>query len=343
MMEKDELYMTRAIELAKRGLPSCAPNPMVGCVIVHDDRIIGEGFHKEYGGDHAEVMAINSVKNEKLLKESTLYVSLEPCNHFGKTPPCTKMILQNEIPRVVIGSRDPFETNDTKGVEYLTKKGIKIRQDVLTVKCNELNKRFFTYHKKRRPYIILKWAQSVDGFMAPEQNSSYWITNDLSNQLNHHWRSTENAILIGKNTAQIDNPRLTTRLVSGKNPLRLVIDPQLEIDASNSVFSNEAPTCVFNSKYNSSNGNIHFVKLNFDESVPDQIIDFLHQMKIQSLIIEGGRNTLDSFIKLDLWDEARIFTGTQSFNLGLAAPSLKNVLTRNYKLGNNHLSHSFNS
>jgi len=320
-MSSDQLYMFRALQLAKIGLANAMPNPSVGAVIVYKDTIIGEGYTAAFGGSHAEVNAINSVKNQELLKESTLYVTLEPCSHFGKTPPCAHLIIDKKIPKVVIGCIDPFAKVAGKGIQLLKDNGIEILTGVLEEECKASHKRFFTFHLKKRPYIILKWAQSADGFIAPiEKNEQkpVWLSNNYSRQLTHKWRSEEMAILIGKNTVIDDNPSLTTRNWKGKNPVRLFIDAQNEMGNSYQILNEEAPTYRFTKNKKSEKD----VVIPFEHTV-QEICDFCFENNLQSVIIEGGQKTLQSFIDRGLWDEAHVFETKIELQQGVLAPILK--------------------
>lgn len=307
-----ENYIKRCIEIAKNGLGTTRPNPMVGCVIVHNHKIIGEGYTSHYSGNHAEVNAINSVKDKVLLKEATLYVTLEPCNHHGKTPPCSQLIIKHQIPNVVIGTRDQHEVVDGKGIEALKNAGCNVIVSILKDECKNHHKRFFTYHTKKRPYIILKWAESADGFIAPlkkQENKPVWISSEFSRQLTHKWRAEEHAILVGANTVISDNPSLTVRDWSGQNPIRIVVDKHNSLTKNYNIFNNQAETICFHPKE--------------EKNIAKQLTDFLYQKNIQSVIIEGGTKTLQYFIDEKLWDEARVFkSNTVSFRVGLQAPVL---------------------
>jgi diaminohydroxyphosphoribosylaminopyrimidine deaminase/5-amino-6-(5-phosphoribosylamino)uracil reductase len=322
-----EKYIKRCIELAKNGLGTTYPNPLVGCVIVFENKIIGEGWHKKSGEAHAEVVAIESVQNKKLLSSSTLYVSLEPCSHFGKTPPCADLILKYEIPNVVIGTFDPNSKVAGKGIQRLKDHGVNVTVGILEKECNELNKRFFAFHKKKRPFIILKWAESADGFISPknkEEQKPVWISNEYSRQLVHKWRSEEQAILVGTQTIIDDNPSLTVRDWAGKNPIRVIIDKENRIDSSKNVFDSQAKTIVFSNKKMSSNLNsVQNILIDFDTNSTPIIVEKLYENNIQSIIIEGGRKTLQSFIDTNLWDEARVFIGEIKFYEGTKAPKLQ--------------------
>jgi len=318
--------MNRCLELAAKGVGNVAPNPMVGCVIVLDDKIIGEGYHQQYGKEHAEVNAINSVENKELLKKATLYVNLEPCSHHGKTPPCADLIIQYQIPVVAIGNVDTNEKVSGKGIEKLLKAGISVKSGVLEKDCKQLNKRFFTFHEKKRPYIILKWAQTSDGFIDENRSSdtkALQITNDESNKLSHLWRSQEQAIMIGKNTALLDNPKLTVRNVKGKNPLRVVTDRNLSLPENYFLLDKSTPTLVFTAADIPSEKNLEYVKLDFDEPLIIQILEILWKKSIQSILVEGGTQVLNSFISNNCWDEARVFISPKTINDGVNAPSLE--------------------
>lgn len=327
-MYSHQNYLQRCIDLARLGAGSVSPNPMVGSVIVCDDKIIGEGYHRVYGQAHAEVNAIKQVfethDNAKaLLKRSTIYVNLEPCSHFGKTPPCADLIISNEIPRAVIGCRDPFDQINGKGIEKLRNAGIDVVEGALTEQCIDLNKRFFTRIQKQRPYIILKWAQTADGFFAPANKSQKWISSQNAKQLVHRWRTEEDAVLVGKNTVLADNPRLNSREWPGRDPIRIVIDRRLELPENINVFDQSQDTIIFNEKKTDLVDRIKYLELeDFDNLLPQLIAYQLYLMDIQSLIVEGGAETLNLFIKAGLWDEARVFTGPQNWNSGILAPKL---------------------
>ncbi|MGZ3885403.1 MAG: bifunctional diaminohydroxyphosphoribosylaminopyrimidine deaminase/5-amino-6-(5-phosphoribosylamino)uracil reductase RibD [Bacteroidia bacterium] len=323
-MNRDELYMKRCIELAAQGLGAVAPNPMVGCVIVCNDTIVAQGYHRLYGEAHAEVDAIHQLPLSADPKNSTLYVNLEPCSHQGKTPPCADLIVSKQFKKVVIGTTDTNPLVAGKGIEKLKTAGIEVIAGVLSDECRELNKRFFTYHEKKRPYIILKWAQTGDGFISkspvPDNKSENWITGEESKKLVHLWRSQEQAILVGYNTALTDDPQLTTRLVKGSNPVRIVLDKNLDLPKGLHLFSGEAITVIFNAKKNDMYENIHYKKINFDHLIPE-LLEQLYLLKISSIIIEGGPKTLDLFIKAKAWDEARVFVNPDKrFVTGIKAP-----------------------
>lgn len=333
-MKIHEKYIKRCIELARSGFGKTYPNPMVGSVIVHNDRIIGEGWHRKAGEPHAEVNAINSVKDQSVLKKATIYVSLEPCSHYGKTPPCSDLIIAKGIKKVVIGTVDPFAEVAGKGIKKLLDAGCEVIVGVLEKECRDLNKRFFTYHLKRRPYIILKWAQSEDNFIAPlkqEERAPVWITNKYSNQLVHKWRSEEQGILVGTSTAVADNPKLNTRLWEGSSPVRIVLDSTLRIPTNSFLFDGNLKTILITQK-KSAPGNLQQVKdlitqeIDFRENVAEQIAAALYRHQLQSVIIEGGTRTLQTFIDAGYWDEARVLTGAVNFHEGVRAPQLKGLL-----------------
>jgi diaminohydroxyphosphoribosylaminopyrimidine deaminase/5-amino-6-(5-phosphoribosylamino)uracil reductase len=325
MVKIIEKYMMRCIELANNGLGITYPNPLVGSVIVYNDTIIGEGWHRKAGMPHAEVNAIQSVSDPSLLKDATIYVSLEPCSHFGKTPPCADLIIENGIENVVIGSLDPNPKVAGKGIKKLKDAGCNVVEGVLKSDCDDINKRFFNYHIHKKPYIILKWAQTQDGFIAPEKrknNNPVWITNKHSRQLVHKWRAEEQAILVGTQTVLDDNPSLTTRDWQGKSPIRIVLDRSIKIPTESSVLDGSVQTIIITEKQTKNLENISFEAINFSKDISSQICDLLYRYKIQSVIIEGGANTLQTFIDANLWDEARVFTGNSVFKKGTKAPIL---------------------
>jgi len=317
--------MSRCLQLAKLGAGNVAPNPMVGAVLVHDNTIIGDGYHKKYGEAHAEVNCINSVshENKRLIENSTMYVSLEPCSHFGKTPPCSNLIIQQKIKRVIIGCSDIYEEVAGKGIEKLRNAGVEVVTGVLENESKDLNKRFFTFHNLKRPYIILKWAQSANAKIGSE-NGRVLISNDYSNRLVHKWRSDEAAILVGKNTVLKDDPELTTRLWKGKNPTRIVIDPNLELPTSSKVFNGEAKTIIYNLSKNASEENNQYIQLQKGNFLQKMLLSLYHK-NVQSILVEGGARTLQSFIEQDVWDEARVITNRAIIiEEGIYAPEMKN-------------------
>ncbi len=332
----DSLFMQRALELAMKGIGFVSPNPLVGSVIVYDGRIIGEGWHQRYGGAHAEVNAINAVDDKNLLRESTVYVCLEPCSHFGKTPPCADLLIQHAVKRVVISNQDPNPLVAGEGMKKLRAAGIEVVTDQCGDEGRKLNKRFFMFMEKRRPYIILKWAQTTDGFIARENYDSKWISNVYARQLVHKWRSEEDAVLVGKATAEYDNPQLNVRDWSGRDPMRIVMDRFLKLDDSLHLFDGKQKTICYNVKKNHELPNLSFVKLGEGNFLQDMIVD-LYERKIQSVIIEGGTQTLNHFINEGLWDEARIFTSRQTFLKGLRAPQLMGKLVYEQNIMNDML------
>ncbi len=327
-----EFYMRRCIELAKNGLGLTYPNPMVGAVIVADGKIIGEGWHRKAGGPHAEVLAIASVKDPGLLCRSTLYVSLEPCSHFGKTPPCCDLVLESGIPSVVVGTVDPNEKVAGRGIAKLRDAGVDVTVDVLAPDCRELNKRFFTFHNKRRPYVILKWAQSADGFITPLTKNArgpVWISGSYSQQLVHKWRAEEQAILVGTRTAIDDNPKLDVRHWTGENPVRIVIDKSARIPLQSHIFDNQTPTIVVTSPGRTGAfGDLPTLTVDFNTAVAAQILTKLYGYGLQSVIVEGGALTLQTFIDAGLWDEARVFIGKTVLTQGVQAPLINGPATR---------------
>jgi diaminohydroxyphosphoribosylaminopyrimidine deaminase/5-amino-6-(5-phosphoribosylamino)uracil reductase len=329
------LYMNRCIELAFNGLGTTYPNPLVGAILVFQDKIIGEGWHDQAGNPHAEVNAINAVENKELISHSTLYVSLEPCCHFGKTPPCASLIIEKKIKKVVVGSLDFNAKVAGKGIEILQKNGIEVIFGICEEECKKLNQRFFTFHLKKRPYIILKWAKSKDNFISPKSKNNqkpFWISNEFSRILTHKWRTEEQAILVGSQTVLADNPILDARLWNGKNPLRIVIDTHDLIDDSFQIKNNSAKTLVFTQKNKENTQNITYIKFSQDENLSELILENLHQLDIQSLIIEGGSITLQHFINQNLWDEARIFEGNCMLSDGTKSPEIKGKIVMNQKI-----------
>ncbi len=359
-MKIHEKYIKRCLELAKNGLGTTRPNPTVGCVIVYNNVIIAEGYTSPFGGHHAEVNAITAVMDKSLLAKSTLYVSLEPCNHFGKTPPCSDLIVKSKIPKVVVGCIDPFAKVAGKGIEKLQQHGCEVIVGVLKDECIAMNKRFFTYHTRKRPYIILKWAETIDGFVSPDfskdsvilqnglktdnkklkqvqidasQLQPVWITHEYSRQLVHKWRAEEQAILVGTNTVMNDNPKLNVRYWQGNDPLRLVLDGKLRIPDNYHVLDGKVKTIIFTAKKKEDSENLIYRKLDFSKNIVQQINDVLFEYEIQSLIVEGGTQTIQTFIDLNLWDEARIFIGNKSFLRGVKAPIIKGEETSKMQIG----------
>jgi diaminohydroxyphosphoribosylaminopyrimidine deaminase/5-amino-6-(5-phosphoribosylamino)uracil reductase len=325
-MQNHELYMRRCLQLAGLGAGYVAPNPMVGAVLVSEGRIIGEGYHRKYGQAHAEVNCINSVKetDQYLISSSTLYVSLEPCAHYGKTPPCADLVIKNAIPTVVVGCRDPFKQVDGKGIEKLQQAGVEVILGVLEKECSALNKRFFVFNIEKRPYIILKWAQSNNGMIAEADGSPVSISNAFTNKLVHRWRSEEAGIMVGTNTALNDNPQLNTRLWTGNSPVRLVLDLNLRLPTNLKLFDQQQKTVVLNSVEEGENGAVLFYKIEKEQSLVKQILDTCYKLNIQSVLVEGGAKLLQSFIDSGIWDEARVITNTELIvDKGLPAPVLQ--------------------
>lgn len=340
-----DLFMQRCIELAQKGEGNVAPNPLVGCVIVHNEKIIGEGYHQLFGKPHAEVNAINSVKDKSLLRNSSLYVTLEPCSHHGKTPPCTDLILKHKIPRVFIGTYDPFEKVNGSGAAILKKNGVKVTVGILENDCRMVNRRFHVFHKRKRPYIILKWAQSKDGFIAtiPKNGKvkNSRISNDYSRMLVHKWRSTESSIMVGTNTAITDNPELTTRYWIGSDPVRVVVDRSLKLPSSLHLFDKKVYTIVFTERRKESADNLLFAKIDFN-NFPESVLAFLHKNNFQSLFIEGGSMLLKTFIDTCLWDEARVLTSGKLLGKGIVAPHIPAQIETQTKIDDDTLNIYYN-
>lgn len=341
---EDEKYMFRCIQLGRNALGTAAPNPMVGSVVVHHNSIIGEGYTSAYGGPHAEVNAISSVKHPDLLSGSTLYVTLEPCSHFGKTPPCSDLILKHNIPRVVIGIKDPHTKVAGRGIRKLQDSGCLVVQGILEAACRDHHKRFLTFHEKKRPYIILKWAESLDGYIAPERGKRsknpgpYWITGMAARQLTHQWRGEEQAILVGANTVLQDNPSLTTRLWKGASPLRVVLNKNQEIPGTYHILDNQAKTLILaGGPPGLELHDIQVEQIDYSGNIAAQVAGVLHRQQVLSLLVEGGAQTLRTFIEAGLWDEARIFTGNTSFKKGLKAPTLSGRLVQHGGIGPDNL------
>jgi len=344
--QTDELYMQRCIDLARLGGVAVAPNPMVGAVIVLNGEIIGEGYHQLYGGPHAEVNAVRSVLHPGQLSEATIYVSLEPCAHHGKTPPCADLIVENRFKRVVVGSLDPFHAVSGKGISKIQQAGIEVTVGVLEKSCRALNKRFFIYHEQQRPYVTLKWAQTKDGLMDRIRQTNTkreinWISAPETQALVHQWRSEEQAILVGWKTVEKDNPSLTVRAVSGKNPLRVIIDSQLQMPADSQVYTDGEKTIVLNLLRAEVHGNITWIQLpQLDTST---ILKALYEQGVQSVFIEGGSQTLQHFLADGLWDEARVITGIHTFGEGIPAPVISGVPTQTFTFSSDQVYQYFRS
>ncbi len=324
-------YIHRCFELAKTGLGSVSPNPMVGCVIVHQDRIIGEGYHKKFGGPHAEINALSSVSggDRHLIPASTLYVNLEPCNHKGKTPPCSRAIVASGIKYVVIVNTDPNTQVAGSGMAHLRNAGITVEADILREEGEWLNRRFFKAMQEQKPYVILKWAESSDGFMASLDKQQVWFTSEESRRLVHKWRSEEDAVLIGSNTVEIDDPLLTNRYFGSKQPVRVVIDRRMRLPKKYKVFNRDASTLSITQKAEEE-GDIEVI---FDNDFECHLLTALFEQDIQSVIIEGGKKTLTPFIEKGLWDEARILTGKTALNRGILSPAIHGKEIKRFNLG----------
>lgn len=321
--------MRRCLQLAKLGALSVSPNPMVGAVIVRHNQIIGEGFHRKHGSPHAEVHAIQSVEDKMLLEGATLYVNLEPCSHYGKTPPCANLIIQHKIPHVVIGTLDPNPIVAGSGMKLLIDAGVKVEYKILERECLELNRLFFVYHEKRRPFITLKWAESRDGFLDRDRNGNIgvnWITGEDARAMVHKLRAEHDAILVGKNTILNDDPSLTVRGYHGKNPIRVTFDGSLEIPVNKRIFDNSAPTWIINSKKSELAGTTEFIQLSFDDNLLPALMDLFYHRKVQSVLIEGGAFTINKMLELGLWDEIVLLRGKIDFHSGLRAPKPKGML-----------------
>lgn len=336
---QDLLMMKRCLDLAAIATGKTRPNPLVGAVICYQDRIIGEGYHHKHGEPHAEVMAIKSVKDTTLLPFSTIYVNLEPCSHFGKTPPCADLIIENQIPRVVYGMQDPFEAVAGSGLAKLTAAGVEVVGPVLEDKCLEMNRRFITFHQNKRPYVVLKWAQTADGMMAYNDFSSRWISNEETRKLVHKLRANENAIMVGTNTALYDNPTLNVRNMPGENPIRFAPDRLLKIPPTHNIFNDDAGTILFVSEHGSKPKHADYIALNFDsKNLEQEMLSAMHERNVQSVLIEGGSKLLNQFIQKNLWDEAWVIQSPTLFHEGIPAPLLnQNPLEASY-LGDNTVS-----
>ena len=325
-MEQHELYMSRCLQLAQQAEGHTAPNPMVGAVIMCDGVIIGEGYHHRCGEPHAEVNAIRSVNDQNLLMKSTLYVNLEPCSHYGKTPPCAQLIIDKKIPRVVVGMGDPNPKVNGRGIQMLREAGVEVVENVLNQQCQILNKRFVTMYTKKRPFVILKWAQTQDGFIDAWRTTSeippLRISNEVTKTLNHQIRSIESAILVGTNTALLDNPHLTARKLNTRNPVRMVVDKSLRVPSDYRIYDQTTPTVIFTDKMVENKTNITFVKLDFSKAIVPQIVDYLYQVNLSSLIVEGGTQLLQAFIDANLWDEVYIETSPEIIGAGVKAPNI---------------------
>ncbi|MCD4710061.1 MAG: bifunctional diaminohydroxyphosphoribosylaminopyrimidine deaminase/5-amino-6-(5-phosphoribosylamino)uracil reductase RibD [Bacteroidales bacterium] len=339
--ERDKIYMRRCFELARKGLGMTMANPLVGAIIVHNDRIIGEGYHHEFGGPHAEVNAIRSVKDPTLLSESTLYCSLEPCSHHGKTPPCSILIQQKGLRRVVVSNLDPFPSVNGKGIKYLEDAGIEVERDCLEEEGFYLNRRFFHYINYRRPYVILKWAQTADRFIDLErepgdQEGPRWISNEVCRTLVHKWRSEESAIMVGTNTILSDNPSLNVRRWSGENPVRITLDRNGRLTESAQILDGTQETIVFTGVQRNYSGKIQTVHADPSYEMVD-VMEELFDRQIVSVFVEGGAKLHNTFLESGLWDEARVFTGKMLFTQGVIAPEIDEKPDETVKIGDTKL------
>lgn len=337
----DEFYMRRCLELAVKGLGRTSPNPLVGCVITHENQIIGEGFHNYHGGPHAEVNAIESVNNKELLKESKLFVTLEPCSHFGLTPPCANLIVKHQIPKVVICNTDPYKKVSGNGIKLLKENGVQVTIGVLENAGNEINKRFFESHRHNKPYIILKWAQNQNGLIdkirSKEETGVNWITQKETKSLTHQWRAQEDAILVGANTVLNDSPKLNVRYASGKHPIRLVLDPNGKIPANHVFWTHNTPVIVYSYSNQGYAENVQYAMLTKEKNVLHQVMNHLHSKNVLSVMVEGGAHTINQFIKENLWNEARIITGYNNWQTGVKAPSIKGKFVSKEQFGNDQV------
>jgi diaminohydroxyphosphoribosylaminopyrimidine deaminase/5-amino-6-(5-phosphoribosylamino)uracil reductase len=323
-MKVHEKYMKLCIQEAEKGLGTVGANPLVGCVVVHGARIIGRGYHEKYGAPHAEVNAIGTVTQKALLKDTTLYVTLEPCSHHGKTPPCTGMIINSGIRKVVIGAIDTNDSVSGHGAAVLKKAGCEVTTGILEGECREQNRRFVTFIEKKRPYVILKWAQTKAGLFAESNAKQTWITGQGAQRISHRWRAEEGAVMVGTNTAKVDNPRLTCREWKGRDPVRVVLDRSLRLDQDLNLFDRSVPTLVFNESRGYHYENIEYVQLNFGDRMVRHLLSELHKRNIQSVMVEGGKQLLNGFIEAGIWDEARVLVGPDHFKNGITAPVLPN-------------------
>ncbi|GAA4307977.1 bifunctional diaminohydroxyphosphoribosylaminopyrimidine deaminase/5-amino-6-(5-phosphoribosylamino)uracil reductase RibD [Nibribacter koreensis] len=339
MKTEDEKFMQRALDLALLGEGYARPNPLVGCVIVHEGNIIGEGWHQQYGGPHAEVNAINSVQDKRLLPQCRVYVTLEPCSHFGKTPPCADLLISHNVKDVVICNTDPNPLVAGRGIQKLKDAGCTVQTGILAYKGLDLNKRFFTFQIQKRPYLVLKWAESADGFIALPNHQACQISGPLPQKLVHKWRTQEQAILVGTRTALHDNPKLNVRHWAGPSPLRITIDKHLQLPGTHHLLDNSHPTWIYTFAQKPSQSQTHFVTLSRELDVLDQMMQDLHQRQVQSVLVEGGTALLESFIHKGLWDEIRVFKSSTYLNDGIAGPQHPNLdPTYRERIGEDELS-----
>ncbi len=325
--------MKRALELAERGLGTVSPNPLVGCLLVAEEQIIGEGWHQRYGELHAEINALETVEKRSLLPKATAYVTLEPCAHFGKTPPCADRLIKEKIPHVVVGMQDPFGKVDGQGIAKMRAAGIKVEVGVLEDECRQLNKRFLTFHEQKRPWVMLKWAQTADGFVAREDFSSKWISDAFSRKLVHKWRSEEDAILVGTNTLRYDDPSLTVRDWVGRSPIRVTLDRDLRLFPDRTLFDQRHRTLCFNAiRSEMVSDTLELIKIDFGKPLISQLLCSLYQKDVQSLLVEGGTRTLQGFLDACFWDEIRIFVAPHSFGAGIPAPQPQGIQQKRQQL-----------
>lgn len=338
-VSSDEQYMSRCIELALLGKGRVEPNPLVGAVVVLDDIIIGEGYHEKYGEAHAEVNAINSVEDQSVLKNATIYVSLEPCAHHGKTPPCADLIVKHSFKRVVIGSEDPNPAVNGKGIARLIDAGIEVETGILKDECDFVNRKFITYFREKRPYVLLKWAESPEGYIDCIGQRT-WISSPEIQPLVHQWRSEYQSIMVGRKTVINDNPELSVRLVKGMNPIRIVIDPKAQIQGPYKILDRSIPTIVLNTAKDEESDNLKYIKL--DNLSPESILHELYDRGVQSVMIEGGAFTIDQFINAGLWDEAKVIAGNVKIDSGTCAPTINRKPDETEQLFNNRIATYYN-
>lgn len=342
MQNIHEKYMQRCLRLAKNAGGNTYPNPLVGCVIVYKGKIVGEGYHTKAGKAHAEVNAINSVKNQEILKDCDLYVNLEPCAHYGRTPACSKLIIEKKIPRVFVGSEDSFSKVAGKGIEMMRKAGIEVKKGVLEKESRELNRRFFTFHEKKRPYIILKWARTIDGFIDFERKPSTpikpnWITDENARVLVHKWRSEEQSIMIATNTADKDNPKLNLRDWAGIQPVRIILDKSLRLHEKLHIYDGSQRTIIVTEVGKEEDKNVEYLKINFDKNFYINLFKELYKLEVQSIFVEGGAKLLQNLIDSNYWDEAREFIGDIKFFEGVQAPIIKNQASKKTEISGSKL------
>ncbi len=347
MAVEHERYMRRCFQMASLGAGSVSPNPLVGSVLVYENKIIAEGWHKKFGGPHAEVEVLSLVNDSEVLKKSTLYVNLEPCSHTGKTPPCTELIISKGVGSVAISIRDPFPAVNGSGVAALKKAGIRVTENILSEEGSWLNRRFITFHKLHRPYITLKWAETADGFVAPDPNSKnsgiYWISNSASRLLVHFQRSHEDGILAGNKTIASDNPFLNVRGISGHDPVKIIIDPQLKLDLKLNVFKSPTKTYIVNAIKSGEDQNLTYVKFRNLNNLLSELVEFLFKEQIQSVLVEGGAFTISEFINHGIWDEAQVFRSSSLLESGITAPVTGTPVISRYKIGSDTLSIHLNN